>query len=63
MYYIRKSLTAWMVHNRATRKSRALSQEEVHLLRKEFPLLEISGQQAQSTTLFRNRIDSIHNLP
>ncbi len=63
MYYIRKTSNDLVVHNRTTRKSRFLNPEEAALLLQEFPSLQLSGSMSQSTTLFKNQILSISNLP
>lgn len=63
MYYLRKNASDWYIHNRMTRKSRLLSQDEVTKVLQEFPSLVHASLRSQNTTLFRNRINSLADLP
>jgi len=63
MYYIRKYLEEWAVHNKKTQKSRSLSEIEVQKLMDEFPNLKFNANTSRSLTYFRNHISSISNLP
>ena len=62
MYYIRKSSQIWAVHNPKTKKSRTLDSVEIELLLQEFPNLKLSYN-TQSLCYFRNKINSISDLP
>ncbi|MCB0835009.1 MAG: hypothetical protein KDD99_00005 [Bacteroidetes bacterium] len=59
MYYIRKSGGSWYIRNNATGIGRQLSEQEVKALLEEFPNLRNST----TVTYFRNRVNSITNLP
>ena len=59
MYYIRKSEGSWSIRNNTTGVSRQLTEEEVKALLQEFPNLRNST----TVTYFRNRVNSITNLP
>ncbi|MDX1908618.1 MAG: hypothetical protein SF053_16395 [Bacteroidia bacterium] len=63
MYYIQKKAERWSVHNNHTHKKRSLTEEEVSLLLTEFPNLKMSLVGNSSLTYFRNRIQSLHDLP
>lgn len=59
MYYIRKTGPTWYIRNNTTGVSRQLSEQEVKDLLDEFPNLRNST----TVTYFRNRVNSISNLP
>ncbi len=59
MYYIRKSGGTWYIRNNTTGVGRQLTEDEVKELLLEFPNLRNST----TVTYFRNRVNSIANLP
>ncbi|MEM6805485.1 MAG: hypothetical protein AAF696_29070 [Bacteroidota bacterium] len=62
MYYIRKFAESWAVHNNYTGKSRLLNESEVQQILVEFPNLKFNAK-SKSLTYFRNKINSIEDLP
>ncbi|MDW3647345.1 MAG: hypothetical protein R8P61_09790 [Bacteroidia bacterium] len=62
MYYIRKFAESWAVHNNYTGKSRLLNESEVQQILVEFPNLR-DNTRSKSLTYFRNKINSIEDLP
>ena len=63
MYYIRKFAGNWAVHNNFTGKKKMLNENEVHNLLTEFPNLRNALQSSKAVTFFRNKINSISDLP
>lgn len=63
MYYIRKNSEKWAVHNSRTGTSRQLGDMEIQCILNEFPNLKMGPANSKSLTFYRNRINSINNLP
>ena len=59
MFKIIKEGNQWLIRNNVSGKSRLLKEEEVEKLMKEFPNLV----QSRSVCFFRNRIETIAELP
>jgi hypothetical protein len=59
MYYIRKTPTGWHIRNNATGAIKVLSEAEIEKVLTEFPNLRNS----KTVTYFRNRVQSISELP
>ena len=59
MYYIRKTPAGWYICNNYTKVTKTLNPEEINLILGEFPHLKDS----KTVTYFRNRVNSIQDLP
>ncbi|WP_224994957.1 hypothetical protein [Cesiribacter sp. SM1] len=59
MYYIKKYVNCWAIHNDTTGNSRKLTAQEVEAVKKELPELE----KPQVLTVYTDRIQAIKEKP